>query len=330
LESRVNASAPGSGSNFLARVIERAQGAAELALPRVPGLFEPVAATAPANAADMSERHREFEREAPEKMNTAIDAHEFSTREPVSNRLQVDGTARRGTIRSQQPDERRPDEFVPIQAVAIAQAGTKQSTPVQRAAPDSTSDRDVSAHRKLAETSVLSSDPGLTSRFAQVSLPRGLELHPPEPATLTANPATAPPVVHTDDRTRSGILVSQRVVPDPLARQAPANDHVREIPAQAAARHPYQHRQGRSARAHDGTRSSPSVRDTNARRSTRLDEYSAGASVPDEQLDCHRGDDRYDPTAAAPDSKTRRRHSRLEGDDPAAGSRARVASTIRS
>jgi hypothetical protein len=276
LESRVNASAPGRGSNFLARVIERAQGAAELALPRVPGLFEPVVATAPAIAADTSERHGEFEREAPEKMNAGIAAHEFSTREPVFIRPQDDETARRGTIRSQRPVEHRPDEFAPatIQAVAIAQSSTKEPVPTQRAAQDSSNDREMSPRRASAETSVLSGDSALAGRIAQASLPRDVQLHPPGPAAPRENPAASPPITRIDDRTRSGTLIPQRVALDPSSRQTSSNDHAREVPAQAA--EPDIHISiGRvEVRAlTKAARSSPSVRDANARRSTRLDEY---------------------------------------------------------
>jgi hypothetical protein len=276
MEPRVNTQTPGGPANFLARVIERAQGAAELALPRVPGLFEPVAGTAPAVAADTSEGRGEFEREEPERMNTAIDAHERSTREPSRSRLHDDETAQRGTSWAQRPFAHRFDDSAraPDRAVPVVQASTKQPSPAQRTAYDSSNNGEMSPRRASAETSILSSDPGLARRPAQASPPRSGELQAVEPAARTANPAEALPVVRTDDRIRSGILVPQHVVPGPSTRQAPAHDHAREIPAQAAT--PDIHISiGRvEVRALTTVaRSSPGVHDANARRSTRLDEY---------------------------------------------------------
>jgi len=269
----VNASATGSGSNFLARVIERAQGAAELALPRVPGLFEPVAGTTPAFAADTSERPGEFQSEAPEKLNTAIDAHESSTREPSRSRTRDDETVQHDVIWMQRPVERRPDEFAraPIQAGAIAQSGTNQLL-TQRAAPDSRNDREISPRRASAEASVLSGEPGLPGRMAPASLSRDQQPRPPGPAARTENPAA--PMTRIDDRTRPGILIPQRVALDPSTRQASSNDHAREVPTQAAGPD-IQISIGRvEVRAlTTAARSSPSVRDANARRSTRLEEY---------------------------------------------------------
>jgi hypothetical protein len=269
MESRMTTAMPG-GPNFLARVIERAQGVANPVLPRVPGLFEPVAEKATAIAADAGERQGEFDRGPRQQFDAEIAPHEFRSREPPRGRSQDGEIARRGSSWTQQQAgrvgefafARTHDQIMPV-AHSVAPEASARHAP--RGFP---TDRDATPHRLLADSSVLAHDAGLAGRPDQKSS------HRDERPESAASAVPAASVTRMDDQARSGILVPQHLAPDLSTRQSPTHQSAREIPAQATA--PDIHISiGRvEVRAlTTAAKSAAATRDGNARRSTRLDDY---------------------------------------------------------